>query len=395
MKIVYITSDFGQVSETFVFDLIHGLTGKLETVYVICNQSHKNISNLPVGVQIIEVPFLVLRSVFDRFQFRLYNLKEKQGLHDKLALQKQHAQRSLLPVLEKLRPDVAYIDFGTVAVIARTALQKVGIPFVVHFHGADISSALSNIAYRDTLQQVFRDASALIAASNHIRRLLILEGAPAEKIHLVRLGVNLENLTPLSWDERKQYPPAVVFLGRLTPKKHPIALVEAFFLVKQRVPEAQLSMIGDGSEMPRVQQRVEHLGLKHAVKLYGALPRAEALPIVNRHWVFAQHSVTAPSGDQEGFGISLAEAAALGLPVVSTLHNGIPEQVIHGETGFLVREFDYEAMSDYMTNLLLNVNLSKEMGLRGRKKICDLCQIGDRVQYLHSLLKYLTNNPQI
>jgi glycosyltransferase involved in cell wall biosynthesis len=216
---------------------------------------------------------------------------------------------------------------------------------------------------------------------------LILEGASPEKIHVVRYGINLKNLSPLLWEKRKNTAPSVVFLGRFTPKKHPIALVEAFALVKQKIPNAQLSMIGDGSEMPRVKERINQLGLTESVQLYGALPQAEALPIVNQHWLLAQHSVTSPNGDQEGFGLSLAEAAALELPIVSTLHNGIPEQVINGQTGFLVPEFDYEDMAEKIIKLLTNPDLAEKMGKAGRENIFRLCQSKLRIEKITKILR--------
>jgi len=388
MKVAYLVGDFGLISETFIIDLVTGLS-QTEKVFVVANSLSSQVVDGQYSVE--EVRFLSLTSWFDRLQYRLNCLYGQSSVVRNYQIRLNHACRSLMPVLQRYQPDVAYIDYGTVAVMARAALKSLNIPFVVHFHGADITSALNDGTYREALTDLFEDASALVVASHHIKRLLILEGAPAEKIHVVRLSINLENLTPLTWDERKQYPPSVVFLGRLTPKKHPIALLEALALVKQHVSNAQLSIIGDGSEMPRVKQRIERLGLQDSVKLYGALPRNEALAIVNRHWVFAQHSVTAPSGDQEGFGISLAEAAVLGLPVVSTLHNGIPEQVIHGETGLLVREFDYEAMAASLISLLSNPALAIQMGLRGADRIQQLCQMSDRIQSIQKILQTACN----
>ncbi len=389
MKIAYIASDFGLVSETFVQDLAIGLAEAGQTVKIFCNQATATrVDSLPLHV----VRFLGVSSLLDRVGLRVDRLLGQQGEARTYQRYLSHAHRQLRPALRQYQPDVAYIDYGTVAALARSVLQELNIPFVVHFHGADITSALNNPAYRQALQQVFQTASALIVASDHVRRLLILEGAPAAKIHVVRLGVNLSGLQPLPWSERKRLPPSIVFLGRLTPKKHPIALLEAFALVKQQVPDAHLSIIGDGPELTRVQQRISSLDLSDAVTLYGALPRAEALAIVNRHWVFAQHSVTAPSGDQEGFGISLAEAAALELPIVSTLHNGIPEQVVDGKTGFLVREFDYEAMADYLAKLLFNPDSAEMIGKAGREKICELCKSKQRVQQIKELIQMKTVN---
>jgi colanic acid/amylovoran biosynthesis glycosyltransferase len=385
MKISYVIGGLGLVSETFITDLIHGLTRFGDRLTIICNEQSSSSSSIPCQVR--EVNFLSLTSIVDRISYRFDLLWGAQS--DKRTLERRlhHAYQQLIPALKQEQPDVIYVDFGTVAVFIRAACHDLKIPFVVHFHGADVTSALNSQNYRSELHKVFEDASALIVASHHIRQLLILEGAPANKIHVIRLGINTEGLTPLSWQERRALLPGVVFIGRFTPKKHPVALIEAFALVKQQVPDARLTAIGDGPEMPRVIERIERLKLKDSVQLYGVLPRSEALPIVNRHWVYAQHSVTAPSGDREGFGISLAEAAALELPIVSTLHNGIPEQVIDGETGFLVRELDYETMADYMVKLLLDPDLAEQMGKTGRTRIGELCQIDNRLHEIHKLLK--------
>lgn len=382
MNILYLVNDFGLMSETFIIDLVSSLAKSGEQISVICNCCHlheEEVSN----VTIKEVKFMILTSWLDRISFRLEKWLGKTQTFQRVINQAQH---KLLPVIKIQQPDVVYIDFGRTAIVARQVLQNLKIPFIVHFHGSDVTSALNEYIYRKELQKVFRDASALIVASHHIRRLLVLEGAPHDKIHVVRYGVSVEKLSPVSWEHRKNTSPSIVFLGRFTPKKHPIALVQAFALVKQEIPNAKLSMIGDGSEMQRVKERINQLGLTQSVKLYGALPRAEALRLANHHWVLAQHSVTAPDGDQEGFGLSLAEAAALELPIVSTLHNGIPEQVIDSYTGFLVQEFDYEAMARRIIELLKDPKLAKKMGRNGKKTVCKYYKMNDRIKQIKFLI---------
>ena len=388
MKIAYIVKDFGLPSETFVSDLAFGLAKTNGQITILCNQHVGKTSNFYL---IEEINYLILSSIFDRLAFRIDKLFGKRGEFRNFKRCQKHAYKRLLPAFKKHQPDVAYIDFGTVAVLARDALQEFNIPFVVHFHGSDISSALNNPAYREEIQGIFRDASALIVPSYHIQRLLVLEGAPAEKIRLVRIAPNLEGLVPATWSDRTSKNPSIAFLGRFTPKKNPIALLEAFTLVKQQVPNAQLTMIGDGPEMSRVKQRIEQLGLSNSVILHGTLPRSKALPIVNQHWLLAQHSATPSSGDQEGFPVVLTEAAALQLPIVSTLHSGIPEQVIDGKTGFLVREFDYEAMAERIIKLLQNPDLAELMGKAGRENISQMCQMERRVNQIQEILASVSN----
>jgi glycosyltransferase involved in cell wall biosynthesis len=82
-----------------------------------------------------------------------------------------------------------------------------------------------------------------------------------------------------------------------------------------------------------------------------------------------QHSVTALNGDQEGTPVAIMEASAAGLPVIATLHAGIPDVIIDGTTGFLVPEHDVDAMSEKMLSLLENKTLAKQFGNNGKERI--------------------------
>ncbi len=82
---------------------------------------------------------------------------------------------------------------------------------------------------------------------------------------------------------------------------------------------------------------------------------------------FIQHSVIASDGDMEGTPVAIVEAAGSGVPVISTLHSGIPDTVIHGKTGFLAAEGDVDMMSAYMKELLSRPEKAIKMGAEGRK----------------------------
>jgi colanic acid/amylovoran biosynthesis glycosyltransferase len=83
--------------------------------------------------------------------------------------------------------------------------------------------------------------------------------------------------------------------------------------------------------------------------------------------LFILPSITAANGDQEGTPVSLMEAQAAGLPVISTLHSGIPEVVLDGETGFLIPERDVELLSEKIMQLIEEPSLWGKMGHEGRK----------------------------
>lgn len=382
MKVGYFSHTTIHPSETFIYDLFTGLkendlditfySGKLSG-----NSSLSDVIYTGYAEEGLNLSFLA---------YKFGQIQGGNGLRYKNALQNKFSYKALKRHVKEL-PDVAYIDYATSATLLADFLTEHKIPFVVHVHGYDITSATNDPVYLNNALEVFMKAQFVIAASHYIRKLLIMLGCPEAKIKVIRYGINVKEINPLSWEERKKVSPDVVFLGRLISKKNPIALLHTFKIVKEKVPASNLTIIGDGELKEMVQSRIKKLELNSSVNLLGVLGRDKSFPILNQHWVYAQHSVTAPSGDQEGFAISLAEAAAHQLPVVSTLHNGIPENVLDGKTGYLVKEFDFEGMAEKIIYLLKNPDVAEAMGKAGRKHIEQLCNPQKRIDDVLALLK--------
>ena len=77
----------------------------------------------------------------------------------------------------------------------------------------------------------------------------------------------------------------------------------------------------------------------------------------------------------------------MGLPVVSTWHNGIPEHVVHRETGLLSREHDFRTMAQHMMELIEDEPLRHEMGRQGRENILRMCDPPVRCERLLDLIQ--------
>jgi len=87
--------------------------------------------------------------------------------------------------------------------------------------------------------------------------------------------------------------------------------------------------------------------------------------------IFLLSSVTAQNGDQEGMGLVILEAQAVGLPVLSTQHDGIPEAVVDGQSAFLVPERDVDALADRLTYLIEHPDIWPHMAQVGRAHVED------------------------
>lgn len=293
-------------------------------------------------------------------------------------------------VWDEFKPDVFWIEFGTTAVAAKQMLLNCGKSFFIAVHGYDITTEFKDEEYRNEFVALANETNCcgIICASHYTKRLCTLAGVDSGKCKVIRLGLDGELIKCDETIEKTAHPSFVHF-GRLTEKKHPIATLEAFKLVASQFPKATLTFIGDGPMKSELLERIEASAVKYRVRCRGTMNQAEALKEVQRHWVFVQHSVTAKSGDQEGFALSPAEAALMEMPVVSTRHNGIPEHVIDGETGFLVNEFDYETMAERMVELARDETLRTKMGVAGRINVRAMCDPGIRFDALSALMQGL------
>ena len=102
--------------------------------------------------------------------------------------------------------------------------------------------------------------------------------------------------------------------------------------------------------------------------------------------MFVQHSVQPSYGDAEGTPNTILEASAAGLPVVSTKHAGIPQAVVHDETGFLVEEYDVRGMTKAIITLYNDKSQCKRLGVAGRKHIKTNYNIDRHIAILDELV---------
>ena len=378
MKIYWVGNTSIPLSETFVIDTLQRLKN-IGEVEGLCGMKPSSAVDIPFFVEKFSNPKerlheklvrkLIGRNVYYRRIDRAFGRRTK-GLFNGES------------------DAIVYLEFGSTAALLSESMMASELKYYVAVHGIDLTAMMQIEEYRTRFVQacVHPNCGGVICASQHTKRLAILAGIPQQKCHVIRYALDGVALCRNS-DIVKTEQPSFVHLGRLTEKKHPLATLEAFRLLIAKVPNATLTFIGEGPMKHELEKRIAANCLSDSVSVKGAMPHAEAMRYVQSQWVFVQHSVTARNGDQEGFAISPAEAALMELPVVSTIHNGIPEHVIDGETGFLVPEYDYHSMAAKMKVLAESPSLRERFGKNGRKNIIQLCSPETRDVELKRLLK--------
>ena len=305
---------------------------------------------------------------------------------------RRRCESQLLTELQAFDPDVLWIEFGTTAHIASDLLVALDKPYIIAVHGFDITREFRDTWYAKEFTRLANASAAVVCASFHTKGLCVQAGVNEGLCQVIRLPIDGLKFKP---DSTTPPPPRASFvhLGRLVEKKGPLQTLMAFYKVLKEIPEATLTIIGDGPLRETLEARIHSSGLGGAIRLTGSLPQKEALHLVRQHAIFCQHSVTGSDGDQEGFALSPAEAALMEMPVISTLHNGIPEHVIHEQTGMLVQERDIDGMAKAMIQLAIDPAMARIMGKAGRENILEMCAPLKRVQILASLIKNIVHEP--
>ncbi len=246
-------------------------------------------------------------------------------------------------------------------------LDRLGIPYVVQGHGIDLSASLRDPETAKLYARTYQSARAILTRCEPHRRRLIDLGLPPEKVHVNPGGVDLPAAAPLRGPAAAK---RLLALGRMTAKKGPIYLLEAFRRAVARDPALSLDYVGGGELLSAARQFVDATGLDDRVTLHGAASEAVKQRLLAECGVFVQHSLTDPAtGDEEGLPASIQEAMANGLAVVSTRHAGIPEAVEDGRTGLLVDEGDVGAMAEA---ILAAPARAAELGAAGARRAASL-----------------------
>ena len=267
----------------------------------------------------------------------------------------------VVDLLKKDQPDLVHVYYGHKAVHFLEMLQAWVGPFVVSFHGVDVSKFIDDEGYADKLKTIFAQAQLVMARSQSLLDRLVELGCPAEKLRMNHTPIPLEHLQPSVRVAPTDGQWRFVQACRLIQKKGILTTLKALAIVKQTHPNLRYLLGGEGPLRERIQQKIEALGLQQNVELLGWLDQDQLLAEYNRSHLFLQPSETTKESDQEGIPNSMLEAMATGLPVVATQHGGIPEAVTNGHDGLLVPERSAEELAAALLTLMADSSLLSRM----------------------------------
>ena len=145
--------------------------------------------------------------------------------------------------------------------------------------------------------------------------------------------------------------------------------IRAFAKLYHSNQNLRYSIIGDGELCDYLQSLADCMEVSDVVEFLGWKTTNEIVSLMENSNIFLAPCVTASNGDQEGIPMVIMEAMALGLPVISTYHTGIPELVEHEQTGYLVAERDVNALVKSIASLLSSTKTQDNFAKLGRRKV--------------------------
>jgi len=340
MKTAIITPDPTPDSSTFITALREAMPADSDYLYGggIPSYSYYN-------------GYILTPSIADKIKHRLQKFDVKIFLFEKYLI-----TQNITTVIAQ---------YGITACKVLDSCKKLGIKVITHFHGFDAYEHKILNEYKSKYQEVFAYSSAIIAVSYAMKKQLIQLGAPAEKIIYNPCAPN-NAFYSVQPNFNSNF---LISIGRFVDKKAPYFTLLAFSQALKIYPNLKLKFIGDGPLLNTCINLAEYLGINKSVFFFGNLSHKEVLKEIANAFGYVQHSIIAANGDSEGTPVAVMEAGAAALPVISTMHAGIPEVHINGKTALLSVEKDVDAMATNIILLAQNRSLAKELGEVGRKHI--------------------------
>ena len=369
MRIAYLSTDYPAVSHTFIQREIHALEARgIEVVPITLNRAPEGqlltdldrsdaartfvVKSASAGVALtlattmLRHPLATLRGVRRAFG----------GTHGDLT----RIRKQLLQFLEALlvwrhcrseRCEGLHAHFGQVpatvawftAAFANDVRRSGRFTWSVTIHGWHefVTEDTSRLA--DKLDA----ADGVVCISSFTRSQLMRIGPVSAwpKIDIVRCGLDLDDF-PFRGDRPAADVPTVVITARLSPEKGHLVLIEAVGRLRAAGTDVRVRCIGSGPFEADLRAAAATAGVADLVEFVGALAPSAVAAALRDADVFCLPSFA------EGLPVSIMEAMAVGVPVVTTYISGIPELVVNDRTGWVVPAGDAEALAAAVSSAL-------------------------------------------
>ena len=250
--------------------------------------------------------------------------------------------RSYARALRRHRPQILHSHFGYRGWADLPLARRHRLAHVVTFYGHDVTMYPRTWpVWRGRYAELFAAADLVLCEGPFMASTIAGLGCPEAKLQVQRLGVDLDRIPCRPRTLAPGEPAKVLIAGAFRAKKGIPAALEAVAAARERGADLRVTVVGasngsagEEAERRRIEDVVRRRRLDEIVTFTGMIPYERLLDAMSRHHIFLSPSRTAADGDSEGGApVTIIEAAASGMPVVSTTHCDIPQAVDDGRDG--------------------------------------------------------------
>lgn len=250
---------------------------------------------------------------------------------------------------KKLNIDLIHCHFANIGWSFISLKKRTGLPFVVSFYGFDYESLPHTYpVWEKRYKELFAIADMFICEGSFGAEILKSKGCPPEKIKIIHLGVEL-NKIPFFERSKNANELNMVQVCNFYQKKGHYYTLQAFKEALKTCPDISLTFVGAEYNGIRseIQNDVIRNNLQRKVSFIDFIDISQLYKFLESYQVFIHPSCYADDRDCEGGApVVLLDAQATGMPVISTTHCDIPEEVVHGKTGLLSEEKEIDALKN-------------------------------------------------
>ncbi len=387
MRIAVLVDQFPSLSETFILQQIVGLIERGHEVDIYSNKVG-NIAKVHPEIEkyqlldrtyYFQMPKNPFERVFKAIKFILANASTNPTIWLRcLNIFKYGRQARSLKLfytasrfVGKQPYDIIHCQLGFIG-LQGMLYRNIGVlqgKLVTSFRGSDFISYINKFN-KHIFDPLWEQGDLFLPVCESLKKQMIELGCDERKIVVSRSGIDFDNFVfKLRQGNSDNNRVRLVTVGRLTESKGIEYGIRAVKKLTENYPQIEYVIIGDGHLMEDFQQLIKKLDLSNTVKLLGWKQRNEVVEILDRADILFAPSVTAENGATEGIPNVLKEAMSMGLPVIGTLHSGIPELIEDGVSGFLVPERDVDALAEKLGYLISHPEMWPNMGRAGRAHI--------------------------
>jgi len=260
--------------------------------------------------------------------------------------------------VKERRIDIVIDDINKIPFYTPLFVRKPLIGIIHHLFGnsifieAPLPAALY-VNFAERLIPLLYRKIPMAVVSDSTKQELVQKGFYEPHIHFVNNGVDTSIYKNLKINRNPS--PMIGYLGRIKKYKSVDHLLYAFKIVVEKIPNAQLLIIGDGDYLSSLKKMAHSLQLDDAVQFTGTATESQKLEYLNRVWF------TVNPSPKEGWGLTVIESNACGVPVIAADSPGLRDSVVHEKTGLLYPYGDYFKLAEMMIKMIEQNQLRNEL----------------------------------